>query len=152
MIMSKVNFDTFLQWVIYHHPSVWCVCGFFFKSEVISQNRWWNVHLQKWCSRLFDKNITMPDWLQFILSSSILTVLIWTFFLFFLPALFANTHPSQISYAGPVTNAEFLVPAVYRYCCIDCLRVSKTIIHWQNKVCLLFHNYFNVFYKGCMGC
>lgn len=83
MIMSKVNFDTFLQWVLYITILPFGVCGgFFFKSEVISQNRWWNVHLQKWCSRLFDKNITMPDWLQYILSSSILTVLIWTFFIF----------------------------------------------------------------------
>lgn len=78
----------------YISPSVRLVCVvFFFKSEVISQNRWWNVHLQKWCSRLFDKNITMPDWLQYILSSSILTVLIWTSFYFsFLLCSQINIH------------------------------------------------------------
>lgn len=68
---------------------------------------------EKLPSIFFINNSTMPDWLWFLSSSIYKIVLIYTF-LFFLPALFSNKHPSQILYADPVTNAEFLLP-----CCLS---------------------------------
>lgn len=105
---------------------------------------------EKLPSIFFINNSTMPDWLWFLSSSIYKIVLIYTFFyFFFLLCSQINIHRRYCMLIQlPMPNSCF--PAVYRYSCIDCLRVNQTIIHWQNKVCLLFRTYFNVFYEGYM--